>query len=455
MLKQIFLNIYSQIGIKSARTKNIARHVGWSFLYKAGSIIGGFLLVPLTIDYLGTENYGVWLTLSSFIIWFSFFDIGLGNGLRNKFAEAKALEDYSTAQAYVSTAYYTIGLISLILVLLFFFVNHFIDWTIFFNTSSALAQELSLLLPVIFAFFGLHLVVKLITTIYQADQHHSIQGKVQFYIQTFSLLIIWLLTKTGQSSLLIFGTIFSALPVIVLLGLNVFAFRKKYKKFRPRFSQWKRKHLNEITGLGFKFFIVQMASIVLFSTDNFIISKLFGPEEVVPYNIAFKYFSLVTMAFTIIITPYWSSFTEAFTKKEFDWIRRSVINVQKLWLLVPVVLVIMVLLADWFYYIWVGEQVIVPLLLNVSMATFVTFFTFSMIYNNFINGVGKIRLHFIISIVIMLLNVPLSIFFARNLEMGVSGIIIASSVCIALNILFMPIQYYKLINNKATGIWNK
>lgn len=454
-MKYQFLNIYNQIGITSTRTRNIARHIGWSFIYKAGSIIGSFLLVPLTITYLGTENYGIWLTLSSFIIWFSFFDIGLGNGLRNKFAEAKALGNYSTAQAYVSTAYFTIGIISVTLMLLFFIFNNFIDWTLFFNTSSGLEKELSLLLPIVFGFFGLHLIAKLITTIYQADQHHSIQGKIQFFTQVLSLLVIWLLIQTDKSSLLWFGTMFSALPVLILFALNIFAFKNTYKKFRPKFSLWKKEHLKDITGLGFKFFIVQMAAIVLFSTDNFIISKIFSPEEVVPYNVAFKYFSLVTMAFNIIITPYWSSFTEAFTKNDFAWIKRSVSNIQKLWLLIPVGLVIMVLMADWFYYLWVGDQVIVSFSLNISMAIFVSTFTFSMVYNYFLNGVGKIKLHFIISILIMLLNIPLSIFFAKNLGMGISGIIIASSVCIAINIMFMPLQYYKLINNKATGIWNK
>ena len=61
---------------------------------------------------------------------------------------------------------------------------------------------------------------------------------------------------------------------------------------------------------------------VLFSTDNFIISKLFGPEEVVPYNIAFKYFSIITMVYSILLTPYWSSFTEAYTKNDFVWIKK-------------------------------------------------------------------------------------------------------------------------------------
>ena len=135
--------------------------------------MASFLLVPLTINYLDTENYGIWLTLSSFIAWFSFFDIGLGNGLRNKFAEAKAKGDMTLARGYVSSAYFTIGAVSLGLIVIFTFLNYFIDWTKIFNASPSLQKDLSLLMPIVFGFFCLQLVVKLITTIYTADQHHS------------------------------------------------------------------------------------------------------------------------------------------------------------------------------------------------------------------------------------------------------------------------------------------
>jgi len=101
--------VLDYFGIESSRSKNITKHVLLSVIYKGGHIISTFLLVPLTIEFLDTENYGVWLTLSSFIAWFSFFDIGLGNGLRNKFAEAKTRNDLELARGYVSTAYFTIG----------------------------------------------------------------------------------------------------------------------------------------------------------------------------------------------------------------------------------------------------------------------------------------------------------------------------------------------------------
>jgi O-antigen/teichoic acid export membrane protein len=453
-LKFSFLKLLNALGVKSRRTKNIVKHIGWSMFYKVGSIIANFLLVPLTINYLDTENYGIWLTLSSFIGWFSFFDIGLGNGLRNKFAEAKALGNFKEAQAFVSTAYFTISSISLLIVIIFFGLNQFINWAQLFNANTNLQEELSLLLPIVFTFFGLQLVFKLIISIYQANQNHSIQGKIQFFGQSLSLLAIYLLTKTDQSSLLLFGSIFSALPVLILIMINLYAFKTNLKIFKPKYSLCKKEHLKEITGLGFKFFVLQIAALVLFSTDNFIISKLFSPKEVVPYNIAFKYFSIVTMGYSIIIIPYWSSITEAYAKKDFEWIKKSVSNIQKIWIFIPLALIGMILLSDWVYNLWVGDKVSISLSLSLSMALFVLLMTFNMVYVNFINGVGKIKLQLITAIVSIGINIPLSIFFAKYLEWGINGVIMATCFSLGYSVILRPLQYYKIINNKAKGIWD-
>ncbi|KKO01321.1 hypothetical protein LCGC14_0119090 [marine sediment metagenome] len=441
--------------IKNNRSKNIAKHLGWSIVYKVGSILANFLLVPITINYLSIENYGIWLTLTSFIAWFSFFDIGLGNGLRNKFAEAKATGNYKEAQGLVSTAYFTISAISIVLILLFVLCNFFIDWSNFFNTSINVKKELSILMPIVFAFFAIQLVLKLITTIYQADQNHSIQNKFQFFSQVGSVLIIWLLTQTNNNSLLIFGVVFSAIPFVLLLFLNFYAFNGVYKTYKPLPKLWKREYLLDISGLGLKFFVVQIAALILFSTDNYIITKLFSPEEVVPYNIAFKYYSIITMGYTILITPFWSSFTEAYKNEDFNWIKNSVKKIQKIWFLIPIALLVMTLLADWFYDKWVGDSITIPANLSYSMALFVAMVTFNMIYVNFINGVGKIKLQLYSSVVSMIINIPLSIFMGKNLGLGTTGVILATCICLSYSVFLWPIQYRKLIENKATGIWNQ
>ncbi|PWA04892.1 lipopolysaccharide biosynthesis protein [Flavobacterium psychrotolerans] len=454
-MKQKIQKVYSKVGIKSDRTKNITKHVLVSFVYKGGSIITSFLMVPLTINYLDTENYGIWLTLSSFIAWFSFFDIGLGNGLRNKFAEAKAKGDLTLARAYVSSAYFTIGSICLLLILVFFGFNFFIDWTRAFNTNAALQKELGLLMPIVFSFFCLQLVVKLITTIYTADQHHSMQGKINFFTSVGSLLAIWLMTRIGESSLLIYGLIFSSLPVLILLGLNFFAFSDKYKEFKPTFSLWKKEYLKDIFGLGMKFFIIQLSGIILFSTDNIIITQLYGPKQVVPFNIAFKYFSVSNMAFSMILAPYWSSITEAYINKDFAWIKKSMNNLFKISMGTVLIVLLMVVISPLVYQLWIGKTVTIPLSLTIYMAIFFALTIFYSPFTYFINGTGKVKLQMYAIVSTAIVNIPLSIFLAKNLGLGVSGVIIATILCLVPHIIICPLQYLKIINKKANGIWDK
>ena len=94
-----------------------------SFTFKAGSVIIVFLLVPITIEYLNPTKYGIWLTISSVIGFAGIFDLGLGNGLRNKLSESLALKDFEAAKSYVSTAYFIISGLILIIFLLFVFME--------------------------------------------------------------------------------------------------------------------------------------------------------------------------------------------------------------------------------------------------------------------------------------------------------------------------------------------
>lgn len=453
---KIFIHkIFNKIGIKSNRTKNITKHILLSLLYRGGTIAANFLLVPITLNYLDTESYGLWLILSSFISWFYFFDIGLGNGLRNKFAEAKAKEDMILAKGYVSAAYFTIGTVATVLFITFIGINFFIDWSKVFNSGATLARDLCYLMPIVFGLFCLQLIVKLIATIYTADQNPSMQGKINFYTQIVTLFIIWLLTFTGKSSLLIFGTVFSALPVAILLGMNFFSFSTIYKELRPSIKFWKKEYLKDIFGLGIKFFLIQMSGIILFSTDNFIITQLYGPEAVVPYNIVYKYFSASNMVLTIIMTPYWSSITEAYFKNDFDWLKKSIKSLVKISAFSILLLVIMVLFSDKVYDIWIGNKIKIPFVLSVYTSLY---FVINIICNPFtvlINGTGKVLLQLYCLTITAIINIPLCVFLARNLNLGISGIILGTTICLLPYSILSPIQCYKILNNKAKGIWNK
>lgn len=87
----------------------------------------------------------------------------------------------------------------------------------------------------------------------------------------------------------------------------------------------------DLFSLGAKFFIIQIAAILLYQTNTIIISQLFGPEQVAPYNIAFQYFSIIMMVFSIIVSPFWSAFTEAWVKNDIQWIKNIMNKLFKVW----------------------------------------------------------------------------------------------------------------------------
>ena len=436
------------------RTRKANRHILYSLLVKGGNILVGFMMVPLTISYVSEEQYGIWLTLSSIVLWFSFFDFGLGNGLRNKLAEAMANDDFELSRIYVSSAYAIIGLVSALVFLVFLLINPFLNWANLLNASQSLRAELSMVAFVVFSFFCLSFVLKLIYMIFTADQKPSMTGFFNFVSNLISLIIIFILIKTTSGSLFYLSLALGLTPVIVLLFANMFFFSKDYKQFAPAIKYVQPKYFKNLISLGMQFFFIEIAVMIMYSTDNVIIAQIFSPKEVVPYNIAYKYFSLAEQGFAILCMPFWSAFTEAYIKKEMDWIKSTIAKLYNYWKWLVGVSVVMIFGANLFYYLWV-PQIHVPILLTICMALFVVINSWGRVHVSFINGISKIRLQLWITIFVGSLNIPLSIFLAKQMNMGTAGVIFATFICLSIQYGIMFIQYKKIINNTATGIWNK
>src|SRR3984957_10155942 len=211
-----------------ARTAKANKNIIYSFLIKGLSIGCQFALVPMTLHYLDKERYGIWLTMASIVGWFSFFDVGIGNGLRNKLSEAIAKGDTRLARIYVSTSYACVAAIFLSLMLLFWVVSPHLHWASILNTSPGLAGELKRMMLVVFSFFCLQFILNLIGNILFAHQEPALTNLINPLGNVLSLLVIYILTLTTPSSLFWVSVVFSAAPVFVLLIFNALFLGWKY-----------------------------------------------------------------------------------------------------------------------------------------------------------------------------------------------------------------------------------
>jgi O-antigen/teichoic acid export membrane protein len=436
------------------RSVKARKNIIASLFIKGMSVVFGFLLVPITLEYLDQTRYGIWITVSSILSWFAFFELGLGNGLRNKLATALAKKDYNLGRHYVSTTYAILTVVISVVSLMFFASNHLIDWTVVFNTGGRFGQELTTLTYIVFGFFFVRFVFELIGYVLLADQRPALSNLIKPTGSLISLGVIYILTKTTQGSLVYIGLTLSASPLLMMIAASFYFYGTDYKKIAPSLKYVDLRYAKELLGLGYKFFLIQVAGLIMYSSSNFIITQFFGPAMVTPYHIAYRLFSLISMLFMIVLTPYWSAFTEAWEKKEVTWIKTTVRRLLYVWGMISSGGVLLLFLSPKVFRFWVGEQVEIPFYLSGLLLLFFISSAFGGIFNMFINGVGKIKLQLILSFISALLFIPLCIFLIEVFNLGVEALVIASITCNINGYVIAPLQYYKIINDKARGIWN-
>jgi O-antigen/teichoic acid export membrane protein len=453
LTSKLVLPIKSFLNDGHERSVNAKKNILSSLIIRAIGIGISLFGVPLTIHYINPTQYGIWITLSSIIGWFGFFDIGFGNGLRNKLAESMAKGEHELARVYVSTTYAILSIIIAFILFLFFIINPFLDWSKLLNTPASMKGELSLLALIVFVFFCLQFVLKLVTTVMTADQQPAKASLFSLLGSVFAIIIIFILTKTTSGNLIYLGLVFSSAPIVVLAISSFWFYTHRYKRYAPSLKYVKFSYARDLMTLGIKFFFIQIAVVILYETSNIIIAQLFGPAQVTTYNIAFKYFSVIPMGLGIIMMPFWSAYTEAWVKKDITWIKNTIRKLIYLWAVVGIIAIIMVVFSSFIYKIWIGKEIIVPFSISAVVALYVILNAWCGIFSPFLNGVGKIKLQLFSAIFSAVVNIPLAIFLGRTF--GVPGVLLSTCFLALTSAIWSPIQYFKIINNHATGIWNK
>ncbi len=431
------------------------RQVIYSFGIQGVSIVIGLLYVPLLLDYLTQEKYGIWITLTSILGWFSFFDIGLGNGLRNKLSEVFAKNNFELGKKLVSTTYVMlIGIFSIVL-FVFHISNIFINWNSILNTKTIENHELYVLTSIVFTFFIIRFIVQIISVVYLADQKPSVTKLITASGNLLAFLIVFILTKTTlNGNLILLGTILSVIPVILLIVVTFTSFNTRYKKLRPSVKSIDLNVGKDILQLGTNFFFLQITYIIIFTTSNLFITQFYGPEEVAVYNIAYKYFSIPTMLFSIFMSPVWSAVTDAYAKSDYIWLKKTFKYANWLSVLFGAGVVFMLLISNWIYKIWIGKEILIPLNLSVALGVYTIFSLLIIPSSYFINGIGKLKLTSIFTFFQILLYLFL-VFIFKNIFGNSTGIILAILGPLILVGVIQVIQVNKLLGKTAKGIWNK
>lgn len=413
-------------------------------------MVASFAAIPVMIAFLGTEQFGVWSTLLSIFMWIVFFDFGIGNGLRNLVGAALARGEGETAQGAVSAGYTFVGMFVLFISLALIAAAFFLPWQVIFNTTSVSESELRLTFQIGIFFVLLNLWVGLVANLYTALQKTSYVELGRFIANSFILIFVVVLARVTDASLSSLAFVYGV-AILIPNCLLTYLFFKSRPSLRPRLS-FAAEKARPLLSYGAQFFAIQLAVLLIFTTDKILITQFFGAEFVTSYDVVFKVFSLVTILHGLINAPLWPAYTEAYEKGDIQWVKRTLFN--QLLIMLPIigVLILFSTLMPTIIALWIGEEIVLPRGLVSSLAVMVLFMTWNSVFGTVLSGIGKVRLGSIYALASGLLNIPLSYFFAVTLEFGVPGIILATISSLSLSAVISPIQvFFFIFTNPARG----
>ena len=226
------------------RSVIVKKNILFSLLIRFVSIAVSFLVVPLTLGYVSAELYGVWLTLSSVMTWLSFMDIGFSQGLKNKLAEAIALDDWKRGKQLVSTTYGMMILIFIPVFIVLLFAVPLVNWCNLLNIDPLYEKDIRQVMVVVLGFACLQMVVNVLVSVAAAFQKVAISNSFTVIGNIISLVVIFILTKTCPGSLMLLCLTFAGAPIFVTILSSFILYNGMFKKVAPSPSCFNRFLIN-------------------------------------------------------------------------------------------------------------------------------------------------------------------------------------------------------------------
>ena len=297
------------------------------------------------------------------------------------------------------------------------------------------------------------MIVNVFIAVVAAHQKTALSSFFNVIGQFFSLIIIGGMSRFLEPSLYNLAFAYSMMPIVIVAISSVIYYKTSMRKVAPSIHLIKLSYIRDLWNLGVRFFVIQIQQIVLYQATNLLISHLDGPEAVTQYNISYKLLNVVVMVYTIILTPLWPAYTDAYAKKDFVWMNNIYKKMKNIFSVLFILIIVITFLSPFLFRIWVGDQVSIPFILTVSISVYTLIQCWDSLQVMLINGIGAVKLQSYIIFIGLVLHIPLSLFLGRYI--GLYGVI--SSMCI-INLIyasFFTVQIDKLLSQTATGIWVK
>lgn len=423
--------------------KTIYRNSILSVVYKFVSVGVSLFSAPLVLACLGQEKYGIWVSLLSIVSWIYYFDLGIGNGLRNKLAISITNRDEEESKKLLSISYLLIGLMSFGIFMIAFVILQL------FDVGKALEidyidEDINAIILCALLFACINFVASLANNTLYALQQASSVSFFNILGQGFYVIAMAIYLYKDYDLLMSVAIAEGGAQLLKNIVESIWVYGRN-KELRFSIKNLDVSYSKGIMAFGLQVFAMNMAALVLNTGDNLVITKFLGAADVTPYNFCYKYFGMINGFFLAVITPLLSAYTAAYAKGDIQWLKKTVKKSLKLYALFFLGIIGCGIIFEPFSKIWLRQDLNYGFDLIFYTGLYYALLMFTHCFSTLLMGLGVIGKSTILNVMEAILNIPISIFFTVNCSMGVNGVILGSVICMAMSAVAYPILGAKAI----------
>lgn len=383
--------------IKDKNDRNVMANILYAFIIKGFSLFVSLFSMPLYIKYFNDDSVlGLWYTILSVLSWINICDLGLGNGMRNRLTEAIALNDFDAGKRYISSTYVMTTLIIAPVLIFGTILFRVVDVNSFFNVSQNLISKDSLFITLIILLLGIgiNFVLKVANYALYSVQKSSVNNLLSFFTSIIPLLFILVFKGNNpQQNLIILSVVHSVALNLPIAISTVILFKGKIlRDFRPSLKYFDFSTAKNMLSLGLRFFGAQVFFMLLMSTNEILITKLFSAKDVVEYSIYYKVFSVTGSLFTLALTPLWSKVTKDIAEKNYLKVKKTNYIMYVLATIGSIFQFFIIIILQFVFDIWLRDATIeVDKFTALAFALFGSLYIFNIVLTTVANGIGMLK----------------------------------------------------------------
>ena len=445
--------IKQKLSNASDNDKIVFRNVIGAFIVKGGALFISLFTLPAYIFFFNNDVVlGVWYTILSLLNWILNFDLGIGNGLRNHLSTSLSANDKEATKKYISSAYFSIGVIVFVTSLIFPFVIRLFDLNSVFNISTEMVSPKSLYNSLVIVFIGVMIQfwLKLINSVLYAMQKSSINNLLVLCTNTMVLIVALVYPSGSNDTNVIVMAIVHAMAVALpLLVATIVVFSGKLSYAVPSIKCVTKTHTKSVLSLAGSFFLIQIAYMIIMSTNEFLITKTACSAYVVDYQAYYKLFSLGSTVFALALTPIWSVITKAKAENNYSWIRSTYKRFMVLAAVFSVGELLIIPLIKPLMNIWLGENALqkISIVTGTLFAILGCLMIFNGVLSSVANGLGALKIQAICFVVGAVAKIPLSYVLVNILDSW-NGVIISNIICMGIYCILQPLFMKKILKDR-------